>query len=118
MAALGFTTTRWFLFCDGRAGIVYDDRGLPIDPDPHLFADLDAALEIARDTAIRVDFVLFDYRWMFAGLRDEISDQVTGAMLETRLPEGRAPRATVTVRARSAVRPGPRAARAQVRPCG
>lgn len=91
MAALGFTTTRWFLFCDGRAGIVYDDRGLPIGPDPHLFADLDTALEIARDTAIRVDFVLFDYRWMFAGLRDAIFDQVTGAMLATRLPEGRAP---------------------------
>ena len=29
MARLGFTVTRWFLFCDGRSGIVYDDRGLP-----------------------------------------------------------------------------------------
>ena len=44
MAALGFTVTRWFLFCDGRAGIVYDDRGLPAGIDPHLFHDLDTAL--------------------------------------------------------------------------
>ena len=28
MAALGFTTARWFLFCDGRSGIVYDESGL------------------------------------------------------------------------------------------
>lgn len=90
MAALGFTTTRWFVFCDGRAGIVYDDRGIPIGPDPHLFADLDAALEIARDSGIRVDLVLFDHRWMYSGVRDTIADSVTGALFEARLPEGRA----------------------------
>ena len=90
MAALGFTVTRWFLFCDGRAGIVYDDRGLPLGPDPHLFADLDAALEIARATGIRIDFVLLDHRWMFTGVRETIADPVTGGMLEARLPEGRA----------------------------
>jgi hypothetical protein len=90
MAALGFAVARWFVFCDGRAGIVYDDRGLPAGPDPHLFADLDAALEIARDAAIRIDFVLLDHRWMFTGVRETIADPVTGAMLEARLPEGRA----------------------------
>ena len=57
MAALGFTVARWFVFCDGRAGIVYDDIGLPLGPDPHFFADLDAALEIARDAGIRLDLV-------------------------------------------------------------
>src|SRR5687768_12509335 len=61
MAALGFTVTRWFLFSDGRAGIVYDDRGLPLGFDPHFFVDLDAALEIARDTGIRINFVLLDH---------------------------------------------------------
>ena len=89
MAALGFTCTRWFLFCDGRAGIVYDDRGLPIGPDPHLFADVDAALETARDVGMRIDFVLLDHRWMFAGVRHTIADPATGVLLEARLPEGR-----------------------------
>jgi hypothetical protein len=89
MASLGFTVARWFVFCDGRAGIVYDDRGLPAGPDPHLFADLDAALEIARDAGMRLDLVLLDHRWLFTGVRETIADPVTGAMLEARLPEGR-----------------------------
>ena len=90
MAALGFIAVRWFVFCDGRAGIVYDDRGLPAGPDPHLFADLDAALEIAGDNGIRIDFVLFDHRWMYSGVRETIADPVTGLLLDARLPEGRA----------------------------
>ena len=90
MAALGFTVTRWFVFCDGRAGIAYDDRGLPAGFDPHFFADLDAALEIARDAGIAVAFVLLDHRWMFAGVRHTIADPATGVVLEARLPHGRA----------------------------
>jgi hypothetical protein len=90
MAALGFTVTRWFLFCDGRAGIAYDDRGLPAGFDPHFFADVDAALEIARDAGIAVTFVLLDHRWMFAGVRHTIADPATGVVLEARLPHGRA----------------------------
>lgn len=91
MAALGFTVTRWFVFCDGRSGIVYDDRGFPLGLDRHFFPDMDAALEIARDTEVRIDFVLLDHRWMFAGVRHTIADPATGVMLEARLPEGRAP---------------------------
>jgi hypothetical protein len=90
MAALGLTAARWFLFCDGRAGIVYDDRGLPAGVDPHLFDDLDTALEIAWTTSMRIEFVLLDHRWMFEGVRETIADPVTGALLEARLPEGRA----------------------------
>ncbi|MEQ1575495.1 MAG: hypothetical protein ABL993_14745 [Vicinamibacterales bacterium] len=90
MAALGFTVVRWFLFCDGRAGIVYDERGMPIGPDAHLFADLDAALEIAGAVGIGIDLVLFDHRWMFSGVRETLPDPVTGDLLDVRLPEGRA----------------------------
>jgi hypothetical protein len=90
MAALGFTVARWFVFCDGRAGIAYDDRGLPTGPDAHLFDDLDAALEIARDTGIRLVLVALDHRWMFDGVRDTIADPVSGVILEARLPTGRA----------------------------
>lgn len=90
MAALGFTAARWFLFCDGRAGIVYDETGVAAGVDDHLFTDLDAALEVARDVGIRICFVLFDHRLLFSGVRETIADPVTGALLEGRLPEGRA----------------------------
>ncbi|MGH9255929.1 MAG: hypothetical protein ACRD3C_15330 [Vicinamibacterales bacterium] len=90
MAALGFTVARWFLFCDGRAGIVYDDVGMPLGPDPLLFADLDAAIELARDAGIRIDVVLLDHHWMFSGVRHAVADPTTGVLLEARLPEGRA----------------------------
>src|SRR5688572_24902264 len=90
MAGLGFRIARWFVFADGRAGIVYDDRGLPLGPDPHLFTDLDAGLEIAAAVGMGLDLVLLDHRWMFEGVRETIADPVTGDLLETRLPEGRA----------------------------
>ncbi len=89
MAALGFTAARWFVFGDGRSGIMYDDRGLPAAPDSHLFADLDTALDVARATGIQLVFVLLDHRWMFEGVRDTIADPATGALFEARLPHGR-----------------------------
>ena len=90
MAALGFVVARWFVFGDGRSGIVYDEVGLPADLDPHFFADLDAGLEIARAAGIRLNLVLLDHRWMFEGVRDTIADPATGTLLEARLPHGRA----------------------------
>ena len=90
MAALGFTVVRWFVFCDGRAGILYDDAGLPIGPDAHLFDDMDTALSIARDTGIGLVLVVLDHRWMFDGVRETIADPVSGLMLQARLPHGRA----------------------------
>ena len=89
MAELGFRAVRWFVFCDGRSGIVFDDGGVPIGPDAHLFADVDAALEIARDAGIQIDFVLFDHRWMFRGLPESIADPVSGDLLDAHLPHGR-----------------------------
>ena len=90
MAGLGFTVARWFVFADGRSGIEYDDRGLPSGLDSYLFTDLDTALSIARDVDIRLVLVLLDHRWMFEGVPDVIADPLTGALLEARLPDGRA----------------------------
>jgi hypothetical protein len=90
MASLGFTVVRWFVFGDGRSGIVYSEGGLPIGPDPHLFKDVDTALEIAGNAGIQLDFVLLDHRWMFEGIADTIADPATGTLLEARLPNGRA----------------------------
>ena len=64
--------------------------GLPAGPDSYLFTDIDAALEIAGASDIRLVFVLLDHRWMFEGVPDIIADPVTGALLEARLPDGRA----------------------------
>lgn len=89
MATLGFRLARWFVFADGRAGIDYDDRGLPARPDPHLFTDLDAALEIAGTAGVGLDLVLLDHRWMFSGIRDGVADPATGTAWEARLPYGR-----------------------------
>jgi hypothetical protein len=59
----GIKTIRWFLLCDGRAGIRFTKAGTPIGPDRHLFPDIDAALEIAAACDLRVIFVLLDFQW-------------------------------------------------------
>lgn len=90
MAALGFTTVRWFVFCDGRAGIVFDDRGYPTGLDDHFFPDLDAALSLAAGVGLQLCLVLLDHHWMFRGVRQVIADPVSGDLLEAALPSGRA----------------------------
>jgi hypothetical protein len=90
MAAMGFRVARWFVFADGRAGIVYDDRGMPAGLDPHFFADLDAACDIARGVEMQLSLVLLDHRWLFEGVRDTIADPTTGELFDVRLPHGRA----------------------------
>ena len=90
MAALGFCVARWFVFADGRAGIVYDDRGMPAGLDSHFFADLDTACEVAGAAGMRLVLVLLDHRWLFEGVRDTIADAATGQLLDVRLPHGRA----------------------------
>lgn len=90
MASLGFTTARWFVFCDGRAGIEFDERGLPAGLDPHCFTDLDAGIGAALDCGIALDLVLLDFHWMFRGLAQTLADPATGVLFNTRLPEGRA----------------------------
>ena len=91
MARLGFTVARWFVFCDGRSGIVYDERGFPASLDAHVLDDLDTGLEVAGDAGIRLALVLLDHRWMFSGLRDAVADPATGMLFETALAEGRSP---------------------------
>jgi len=90
MATMGFRVARWFVFGDGRAGIVYDDRGIPTGLDPHFFHDLDTACEIAGGVGMQLALVLLDHRWLFEGVRDTIADPATGALLDVRLPFGRA----------------------------
>src|SRR5689334_21314549 len=48
-AAHGVTAVRWFILCDGRAGIRFDRAGTPEGPDASLFEDLETALALATD---------------------------------------------------------------------
>lgn len=61
LARGGADCLRWFLFCDGRAGIREDAQGRPSGLDEALFSDLDRALEIAARHRLRLIFVLFDF---------------------------------------------------------
>ncbi|HET9496422.1 MAG TPA: cellulase family glycosylhydrolase [Chloroflexia bacterium] len=65
MASVGIRTVRWFVFTDGRAGITFDEDGMPTGLDEFVFQDLDAALEIAQRHNIALNLVLLDHRFAF-----------------------------------------------------
>jgi hypothetical protein len=54
---------RWFLFCDGRAGIRFSEGGRPLGVDGFIVRDIDAALEVAQRHGVRIMFVLLDFLW-------------------------------------------------------
>ncbi len=60
----GIDVLRWFLFCDGRAGIRFSAAGTPLGPDDSLYADIDAALETVAAEGMKVIFVLLDFLWL------------------------------------------------------
>lgn len=56
------TLVRWFLFCDGRAGIRFEgDRATGLDES--ILADVDVALTLASALGLDVVFTLFDFNW-------------------------------------------------------
>jgi len=63
LASTGLTTVRWFLFCDGRAGIRFDPDGRLLGLDEFVPRDIDAALAMAAANRLSVIFVLFDFPW-------------------------------------------------------
>jgi hypothetical protein len=63
LAASGVDHLRWFLLCDGRAGVRFTERGRPDGLDAFVFRDVDAALETAQNHGLRVMFVLLDFLW-------------------------------------------------------
>jgi hypothetical protein len=76
MQTAGVNVARWFLFFDGRAGIVYDlDSGSPTGLDTFILGDLDSAVVIARAYSIKIIFVLISFEWMFNKLQP---DDITG----------------------------------------
>jgi hypothetical protein len=63
LAAGGVQVIRWFLLCDGRAGIRFSDGGRPLGLDDFVVRDIDAALEIAARHRIQIVFVVLDFLW-------------------------------------------------------
>jgi hypothetical protein len=59
----GVSVVRWFLLCDGRSGIRYEN-GVPAGPDEFLFKDLATALELASQSGLQLCFSLFDFPWL------------------------------------------------------
>jgi hypothetical protein len=57
----GIHLVRWFLLTDGRAAPEFDAAGRVVGFDDYFYADVDAALDVARDYGIRVVFVLLDF---------------------------------------------------------
>jgi hypothetical protein len=64
MASAGIDVVRWFVFTDGRGGIEFAANGELSGLDPLFFDDMDAALEVASATNVRLCLVLLDFDWL------------------------------------------------------
>jgi hypothetical protein len=63
LAGSGFSTVRWWLLGDGRAGLRVDGDGRLVGVDDSFFADVDAGFEAATRRGIRLVPVLVDFLW-------------------------------------------------------
>ena len=77
LRAGGAAWLRWFVLCDGRAGIRFDGDGTPLGVDDHVRADLDVALDLAASVDLRLVLTLFDFHW-FAAAREVSGVQLGG----------------------------------------
>jgi hypothetical protein len=63
LADRGLAIVRWFLLCDGRAGVRFAADGTADGIDDRFWSDLEAGVEAARRHRLSVVFVLFDFGW-------------------------------------------------------
>lgn len=57
----GYQAVRWFVLCDGRAGVITTDGGAPAGLDDLVRHDVDAAISALDDTGLGAVFVLADF---------------------------------------------------------
>jgi hypothetical protein len=69
LGAAGIDVVRWFVFTDGRGGIIWDSNGEVRGLDAEFLADMDAAIDIAAACRVRLCFVLLDFLWFDDPLR-------------------------------------------------
>jgi len=63
VAESGARVVRWFLLCDGRAGVCVDGRGHALGLEQHVLADVEAALDLLARHGLQAMFVLTDFLW-------------------------------------------------------
>jgi len=95
VADAGLRRIRWFLLCDGRAGVRFDGDGCPVSLDEFVFADLDASVRAAAERDVQIMFVLIDFLWcargrsvdgvQLGGRRDVLRDSAKRAALLDRI---------------------------------
>jgi hypothetical protein len=64
LSARGLRWVRWFMLCDGRAGLRVSPAGMPEGLDDRFFADSDAAVALAAEHGLRLMFVLLNFDWL------------------------------------------------------
>lgn len=62
-AAAGAQVVRWFVLCDGRAGITFGPNGHPRALQPVVLDDFDCALSLLAAHGLRMMPVLLDFTW-------------------------------------------------------
>ncbi|HEY3380717.1 MAG TPA: hypothetical protein VGK32_03055 [Vicinamibacterales bacterium] len=63
LADRGLTAVRWFMLCDGRAGVRFAGDGTAVGLDDCFWRDLEVGVEEAGRHGLSVVFVLFDFTW-------------------------------------------------------
>ncbi|MFO7694883.1 MAG: hypothetical protein R6V57_17515 [Vicinamibacterales bacterium] len=63
IAGEGLTRIRWFMLCDGRAGLRVSPDGALDGLDDFVFRDADAAIDELGRAGLSAIFVLFDFHW-------------------------------------------------------
>lgn len=66
LAGKGWRVLRWFLLCDGRAGVRFSPKGAALGLDDRVFADVDQGLALASAHGLQVMFALIDFHWFDA----------------------------------------------------
>ncbi len=69
MSAAGFEVARWFVFTDGRGGVAWNGAGELVGFAGRFFDDMDAALDLAASTNVRLCLVLVDFAWLDDAVR-------------------------------------------------
>lgn len=64
LADRGCRVVRWFLFCDGRAGVRFGADGTPLGLDERVLPDLDHAVGVLDRHGLRVLWVMSDFHWL------------------------------------------------------
>lgn len=64
MASAGVDVVRWFVFTDGRGGLLWSALGELDGLDAAFASDMDAALDIAGSAGVRLCLALLDFAWL------------------------------------------------------